>query len=55
MLARTRTVGHPIGLALVPSGAQTVGTEFEVDIRGREKRARIVETPFDKRKKEAPA
>jgi len=54
-LARTRAVGHPIGLALVPSGAQTVGTEFEVDIRGREKRARIVETPFDKRKKAAPA
>ncbi len=49
------TLGHPIGLALVPSGAQTVGTEFEVDIRGRRARARIVETPFYKRKKEASA
>jgi glycine cleavage system aminomethyltransferase T len=39
----------------VPSGAQTVGTEFEVDIRGRRARARIVETPFYKRKKEASA
>jgi aminomethyltransferase len=49
------TLGRPIGLALVPSGAQTVGTEFEVDIRGRRARARIVETPFYKRKKEASA
>jgi glycine cleavage system aminomethyltransferase T len=29
--------------------------EFEVDIRGRRARARIVETPFYKRKKEASA
>jgi aminomethyltransferase len=49
------TLGRPIGLAMVPSGAQTVGTEFEVDIRGRRARARIVETPFYKRKKEASA
>jgi len=45
----------PIGLALLPSGAQTVGTEFEIDIRGRRARARVVETPFYKRKKEASA
>jgi glycine cleavage system aminomethyltransferase T len=32
-----------------------VGTEFSVDIRGRQARARVVETPFYKRKKEVPA
>jgi glycine cleavage system aminomethyltransferase T len=31
------------------------GTEFSVDIRGRQARARVVETPFYKRKKEVPA
>src|SRR5262245_3029388 len=49
------TLGHPIGLALLPAAATAVGTEFSVDIRGRQARARIVETPFYKRKKEVPA
>jgi aminomethyltransferase len=47
------TLGKPIGLALLPAEASGVGTEFEVDIRGRSARVRIVETPFYKREKEA--
>ena len=47
------TLGKPIGLALLPAGAAGVGTEFEVDIRGRSAKARVVETPFYKRPKEA--
>jgi aminomethyltransferase len=47
------TLGKPIGLALLPTAVSIVGTEFEVDIRGREATARIVETPFYKREKEA--
>jgi len=43
------TLGRPIGLALLPSGAAAVGTEFEVDIRGRSAAARVVPTPFYKR------
>ncbi|MEX0878776.1 MAG: glycine cleavage system aminomethyltransferase GcvT [Thermoanaerobaculia bacterium] len=49
------TLGKPIGLVLLPSSASGVGTEFSVDIRGREALARVVETPFYKRKKEVPA
>lgn len=44
------TLGRPIGLALLPTPAAEIGTEFEVDIRGRAARARIVPTPFYKRK-----
>ena len=44
------TLGKPIGLALLPSAAAAVGTEFEVDIRGRGAAARVVPTPFYKRK-----
>src|SRR5262245_50204103 len=44
------TLGKPIGLALPPAAASAVGTEFEVDIRGRAAAARIVPTPFYKRK-----
>jgi aminomethyltransferase len=47
------TLGKPIGLALLPAEASGVGTEFEVDIRGRSARVRVVETPFYKREKEA--
>ena len=36
------TLNKPIGLALLPSGASDPGTEFEVEIRGRATRARIV-------------
>src|SRR5262245_5706667 len=49
------TLGRPIGLALLPSAAGAVGEEFSVDIRGRQARARVVETPFYKRKKEVSA
>jgi len=49
------TLGRPIGLALMPTAASTVGTEFSVDIRGRSARARVVETPFYKRTREVPA
>ncbi len=48
------TLGRPIGLALLPSGA-TLGDVFQVDIRGRAAQARIVETPFYLRKKEVSA
>ena len=44
------TLGKPIGLALVPAAAAAVGTELEVDIRGRGAAARVVPTPFYKRK-----
>jgi aminomethyltransferase len=46
------TLGKPIGLALLPTAATGVGTELEVDIRGRATTARVVETPFYKREKE---
>jgi aminomethyltransferase len=49
------TLGKPIGLALLPAEASPVGSEFTVDIRGRAARARVVETPFYKRPKEARA
>ena len=38
-----------IGLAYLPSERATVGSEFEVDVRGRRARARVVPTPFYKR------
>ena len=49
------TLGRPIGLALLPTAASGVGTDFSVDIRGRQARAKVVETPFYKRKKEVSA
>ena len=49
------TFGKPIGLAILPTAACAVGTEFSVDIRGREALARVVATPFYKRKKDVPA
>lgn len=38
-----------IGMAYVPAGRTEQGTEFEVDVRGRRARARIVPLPFYKR------
>ena len=35
-----------IGMAYVPSERAAVGTELEIDVRGRTRRARIVEKPF---------
>ena len=43
------TLGKPIGLAMLPAAAGAIGTEFDVDIRGRAARARVVPTPFYKR------
>jgi aminomethyltransferase len=43
------TLGRPIGLALLPIAATAIGTEFHVDIRGRDAAARVVPTPFYKR------
>jgi aminomethyltransferase len=43
------TLGKPIGLALLPTAATSVGTDFHVDIRGRDAAARVVATPFYKR------
>ena len=38
-----------IGMAYVPIANEAVGTEFEVDIRGRRSSARVVPTPFYRR------
>ena len=38
-----------IGMAYVPSDRAVAGTEFEVDIRGRRARAKVVPMPFYKR------
>ena len=49
------TLGKPIGLALLPTAASSVGSEIEIDIRGRSARARVVPTPFYRREKEKEA
>ncbi len=45
------TLKKPIGLAYLPLEKSAPGTEFMVLIRGRETRARVVPTPFYKRRK----
>ena len=40
-----------IGLCYLPAGKSVVGTEFDVDIRGRRVGARVVPTPFYKRQR----
>jgi aminomethyltransferase len=40
-----------IGMAYLPAARAAVGTEFEVDIRGRRAKARVVPMPFYKRSK----
>jgi len=45
------TLGKSIGLAYLPIADTAVGSEFEIDLRGRPARARVVETPFYKRVK----
>ncbi|HEY7863988.1 MAG TPA: glycine cleavage system aminomethyltransferase GcvT [Thermoanaerobaculia bacterium] len=45
------TLGKPIGLALLPTAATAVGSEFEAVIRERPAKARVVPTPFYKRAK----
>ena len=45
------TLKKAIGLAYLPLDKSAVGTEFSVQIRGKEARARVVPTPFYKRSK----
>jgi len=42
-----------IGMAYVPSDRTAPGTEFEIDIRGRRAKARVVPMPFYKRSRSA--
>ncbi|AQQ15678.1 Aminomethyltransferase [Corynebacterium glaucum] len=44
------TLGHPVALAHIDPAHAEVGTEVEIDIRGRRYPFTIVETPFYKRK-----
>jgi aminomethyltransferase len=43
------TLGVPIGTCYLPSAAAVVGTEFQIDIRGKLLPARVVKMPFYKR------
>jgi aminomethyltransferase len=45
------TLKKAIGLAYLPAGSATPGTEFNILIRGKETKARVVPTPFYKRAK----
>ena len=46
---QTPFLNKAIGMAYLPSGHAAAGTEFAVDIRGRQARARVVPMPFYKR------
>jgi aminomethyltransferase len=48
---QTPHVKKAIGMAYLPVEHNAVGTEFDVDIRGRRTRARVVPMPFYKRQK----
>ena len=39
-----------IGMAYVPAAAATIGTELEIDVRGRVRPATVVEKPFVKKR-----
>ena len=43
---QTPTIGKAIGMAYVPIGHSAVGSEFDVDIRDKRARARVVPMPF---------
>ena len=43
------TLGVPIGTCYLPSAAAVVGTQFEIEIRGKRLPARVVKLPFYKR------
>jgi len=45
------TLGVSIGMAYLPTELAGVGTELEVDVRGRSLRAQVVKRPFYKRRK----
>jgi aminomethyltransferase len=44
------SLSRSIGLAYLPDQSAEVGKDFQIDIRGRLKAARVVQTPFYKRK-----
>jgi aminomethyltransferase len=48
---QTPFVKKNIGMAYLPASSTAPGTEFEVDIRGRRARAKVVPMPFYKRQK----
>jgi len=48
---QTPTVRKSIGMTYLPSANAHAGSEFEIDIRGRRARARVVKLPFYKRAK----
>jgi aminomethyltransferase len=48
---QTPFLKRAIGMAYLPIGRTAPGTEFEVDVRGRRQRARVVPLPFYKRPK----
>jgi len=48
---QTPTLKKSIGLAYLPSVSAGIGSEFEIDIRGRRAKARVVPLPFYKRSK----
>ena len=50
---QTPFINKAIGLAMVPADMTALGHEFEVDIRGRRARARVVSEPFYKRNRRA--
>jgi aminomethyltransferase len=52
---QTPTLQKAIGMAYLPVAYTAVGTEFEVDIRGRRTRARVVPLPFYTRVRPEPA
>jgi aminomethyltransferase len=47
--APSPTLGHPVAMGYVQAAHAVVGTELEVDIRGKRELARVVELPFYRR------
>jgi aminomethyltransferase len=48
---QTPFLKKPIGMAYLPANRTAPGTEFEIDVRGRRARAKVVPMPFYKRPK----
>ena len=46
---KTPYLNKAIGMAYIPTGLAKVGTELEIDIRGRLAKAKVVSLPFYKR------
>jgi aminomethyltransferase len=46
---QTPTIKKAIGMAYLPAAKTAAGSEFEIDIRGRRAKARVVKLPFYKR------